>query len=362
MRVWGRGGRNGTTGPLGCAPKTPKAAVGWRPEMSGLTVAVLGGEAALELAGKLGKGTVEGDVGRHFFKKDDQAVNLVTSARYPQRVQGVSQALLVADHVIIVAEAVDRDLGLLILATAASGAHQGTILAGQNVVPEQLVPLVENTPLADWPVLTGAETEAPAVRELLLDLAPRDRPGPTRVLVEQAFPVKGVGTVVLGIVKQGSVKRHQSLEIHPRGAKATVRSIQVHDEDVDEAGTGHRVGVALRGVEADALSRGDVLCEPGGMQTRLAGEPFSIDARVARFHAPGIRAGRSYHLGVGLQLVVVEATRELAAGGEDRIGLKPASPLALAQDDALLLWDLEHSALRFVAGGTPAPGPGEGGP
>jgi len=38
-----------------------------------------------------------------------------------------------------------------------------------------------------------------------------------------------------------------------------VRSIQLHDDDVDQAGPGDRAGLALKGIEAEEIERGMVL-------------------------------------------------------------------------------------------------------
>ncbi len=327
--------------------------------MPAVTVAMLGGEPALRLAGELGKGSVEGDVGRHFFKRDDHAVNFLTPSRYPERVQGVSQALLVADHVFLLAEKMDRDLGMLILAAAASGVPEGHLVVMGGLSGEELQPLVQDTPLASWPVLSGAEAQPALLRDRLGDLPPSKRTGPTRVAVEQAFAVKGVGTVVLGVVTQGRVARHQVLEIHPAGLSATVRSIQVHDDDVKEAGSGERVGLALRGVEAEALSRGHVLAEAAGAASQPPGEALTLEVEVPRFHAPGIRSGRTYHMGLGLQFVPVETGAEAVAAGEGgTVQVTSTSPLAIGSQ-RVLLWDLEHPALRLVAGGRIVPSGGQ---
>ena len=48
-----------------------------------------------------------------------------------------------------------------------------------------------------------------------------------------------------------------------RACDARVRSVQVHDREVDRAEAGQRVAVNLPGIERSRLQRGDVLVEPG---------------------------------------------------------------------------------------------------
>jgi selenocysteine-specific translation elongation factor len=328
--------------------------------MSAVTVAVVGPEEALSLAKELGKGTAEGDLGRHFLRVGDRFVNLLSPTKYPERVQGVSQALLVAQRVVLVVPRVDRDLGVLILALEAAGIREGLVVLQGDLVPEMLAPLVKDSGVASWPMLAGEEARTALVRERLGDLSTLEREGATRVAVEQAFPVRGVGTVVLGAVTQGEVKRHQVLKAHPSGSSATVRSIKVHDADVEKALVGDRVGLALRGVEADVFSRGDVLGEEGSSLTHAAAKPFSLELQVPRFHPKGLEPGRSYHLGIGFQIVPVEVVSEepVPAGGKALVQVRSSSAVAVEPGARVLLWDLEHPSLRLVAGGVCASGTG----
>ena len=49
----------------------------------------------------------------------------------------------------------------------------------------------------------------------------------------------------IGYVQSGSIKKHDQVEIVPGGNNGVVRSLQVMDDDVEEAFAGDRVGVAL---------------------------------------------------------------------------------------------------------------------
>ncbi len=319
--------------------------------MPGVTVALLGKKAALSLAGELGKGDVEGEVGRHFFRRDETSVNLVTPAKHPERVQGVSQALLVADHALLLVEEVDRDLGTLILAAAASGISSGWILVEKEELVESVRPLLADTGLAGWPVLTGEQTQPALLREALLELPAGGQDGATRVAVEQAFPVKGLGTVILGVVTHGEVKKNQRLEHAPAGQSATVRSIQVHSHDVDVATGGQRVGLALRGVEPESFSRGHILCEPGAVTTHEPETALLWDVQVPRFHGPGLKGERALHVGAGLQFLPVRTDEATAvdAGASGSVRVRLEAPLVAGDKDRFLLWDLNHDGLRLVA-------------
>ncbi len=91
--------------------------------------------------------------------------------------------------------------------------------------------------------------------------------GITKILIDHAFPVKGIGTVILGIIKEGRVSSGQMLELtgyNGPSRKVIIRSIQKHDRDFKTAIKGDRVGLALKGnISADEISRDNILTNQG---------------------------------------------------------------------------------------------------
>src|SRR5712691_6276410 len=92
---------------------------------------------------------------------------------------------------------------------------------------------------------------------------PRVRDGATRLYVDRAFTLRGVGTVMTGTLWSGSISREDVLRIEPSGVEARARSVQVHDVPVLRAEAGQRVAVNLPGLERAGIHRGDTLVEPG---------------------------------------------------------------------------------------------------
>jgi selenocysteine-specific elongation factor len=85
----------------------------------------------------------------------------------------------------------------------------------------------------------------------------------TRLWIDRAFSLRGVGTVVTGTLWSGSIAAADLLRLEPNGRTVRVRSVQVHDRPVDEAEAGQRVAVNLPAIERGELRRGDALVEPG---------------------------------------------------------------------------------------------------
>lgn len=87
--------------------------------------------------------------------------------------------------------------------------------------------------------------------------------GPVRLPVDRVFSIQGFGTVVTGTLHNGTVRMGQEVAIEPQHILAKVRSIQVHNEKVEEAEAGQRVAVNLAGVNLSDIDRGAVVITPG---------------------------------------------------------------------------------------------------
>jgi selenocysteine-specific elongation factor len=85
----------------------------------------------------------------------------------------------------------------------------------------------------------------------------------TRLWIDRAFSLRGIGTVVTGTLWSGSIAAGDLLRLEPNGRTVRVRSVQVHDQPVEEAQAGQRVAVNLPAIERGELRRGDALVEPG---------------------------------------------------------------------------------------------------
>ncbi len=110
------------------------------------------------------------------------------------------------------------------------------------------------------------------IKEFIVELAtksPSEKENKpyTKVLIDHAFPVKGIGTVILGIIMNGTIKANQMLELtgfDGPSKKVIIRSIQKNDRDFKEANEGDRVGLALKGnLSVSEISRDNLLATPG---------------------------------------------------------------------------------------------------
>ncbi|XP_043233032.1 elongation factor Tu, mitochondrial-like [Amphibalanus amphitrite] len=97
----------------------------------------------------------------------------------------------------------------------------------------------------------------------------RDRAAPFLMPVESGFTVPGRGTVVVGTLKQGVLKRRVDAELvgFDTRIKTVATDIQVFKKSVPQIEAGEHAGVLLRGVPVSAVKRGMSLTPPGAFDT-----------------------------------------------------------------------------------------------
>ena len=75
-----------------------------------------------------------------------------------------------------------------------------------------------------------------------VDVPDRSSSRATRLYLDRAFSLRGVGTIATGTLWSGTVAPGDLLRLEPAGRIVRVRSVQVHDTPVERAEAGHHVG------------------------------------------------------------------------------------------------------------------------
>jgi elongation factor Tu len=187
--------------------------------------------------------------------------------------------------------------------------------ADQNDDPEMLE-LVEleirellneyDFPGDDTPIIVGSALKAlegdtseigvPSVQKLIETLdsyVPEpDRPVdlPFLMPIEDVFTISGRGTVVTGRIETGIVNTGDPLEIVgiKETATTTCTGVEMFRKSLDEGRAGENCGVLLRGVERDAVERGQVIAKPGSItpHTKFEAEIYVLSKDEGGRHTP----------------------------------------------------------------------------
>lgn len=107
---------------------------------------------------------------------------------------------------------------------------------------------------------------------------------PLRVPIQDVYSITGVGTVPVGRVETGLMKKGEDVIFEPAGASGEVKSIEMHHEMFDQAEPGDNVGFNVRGVGKNDIRRGDVAGHTNDAPT-VAKE---FDAQIVVLQHPGV--------------------------------------------------------------------------
>jgi len=154
-----------------------------------------------------------------------------------------------------------------VIALTKSDLLEGLGPGWQALVEADLSALTEGTFLEGAPVLacsTRTGEGLPALKSSLgataQALPHRPAEGPAFLPVDRAFSLKGFGTVVTGTLLSGELEVESRVSLLPGlPGPFRIRGLQVHGAPVDRVRAGGRTAVNLAGVDAEAISRGQVL-------------------------------------------------------------------------------------------------------
>ncbi len=278
---------------------------------TGNITAVLG----KDLASSLGRKGTESDVTLYNHKMGDTVLAFVEPSTYPEKIQSLVTALDIADQVLYKVTELSSFFAESLVTLDSLGMDRGFLILGPGILTDSLKKFLSGTVLSNYPVI---EEQVVGIRDRLAEYKPESG-GDVFVQIDHSFPVKGVGTVALGVVKQGVLKRHDELILFPTHVKAQVKSIQVNDVDVEEASKGLRVGVGLKNLRPEDVPRGTILAHEGTIQVS---DTLTLNCSVSKFSPKAISVGDSFMLSTHLNYVPVKvADGSVSQGGTGQIKL-----------------------------------------
>ena len=317
--------------------------------MSVLNVAFYGSD---EMASNIAKKGDSRDVVSYIFKetKDEKVriLSLLRPLKHPESIRPLLSVLNVSRVGFVEVKQIDASLGELLVAMKCSEIGVGLAIinpdSGEWVDADQVRVLFKQAKL-NWKILEDVP-EAHEIREELFSLGQsEDESDELVVPLDQKFNVQGIGVVGIGYVQSGNIKKHDHIEIIPGRKPGVVRSLQVMDDDVDEAGSGDRVGVALRGVDEDDIGKGsvivikesDVLIEVISTVSKLNEAPFQRRRTMI---------GDIVHASTNMQFKV---GRVIAIQGS-MISIEWESPLVIRKDGrgVVILVQLDAVPMRIL--------------
>ncbi len=228
-----------------------------------------------------------------------------------------------------------------------------------ELVEEEIREVLADTPWPDPPVVrTSARTGdgVEALRRTLFEVAGRGRrrrsDDVVRLPVDRSFTVQGTGTVVTGTLWSGTLRAGETVRVLPAGTDARIRGLQNHGADVEAAGPGARVAMALTGGEVDreSVARGSTVV---GDAPWPVGHMLTVRARVLPGTGWRLEHNQRLHVHLGTQEVLGRCAvldgEAVEPGEEAWIQLRLEAPVAARARDRVVL--RSYSPVTTIAGG-----------
>ncbi len=123
---------------------------------------------------------------------------------------------------------------------------------------------LENAPIFEFSAQgnRGLEDVYSHLNNVLAKLPERYDPEKPRLFIDRVFSLTGIGTVVTGTMRDGSLASGEDLEIIPSHEPARIKSIQTFKQQRQTAYQGARTALSLTGISKEQISRGNCLVRP----------------------------------------------------------------------------------------------------
>jgi selenocysteine-specific translation elongation factor len=189
------------------------------------------------------------------------------------------------------------------------------------------------------------EQNIESLKESINSLSSVKRDGPTIIHIDNVFNVKGVGVVVLDVLKQGVTKVHDELRLFPQKKKVTVRSIPMHDRNVEDSHSPARIDLALTGVSFDEIIRGDVLSNYNHFTS--ADQDLIINFNMVPFYKNDLSENHSYLLSIGTQI----RPAKIEKLGNNKLKILSDKIFSFKAGDSAILLNPDSKGIRIVGSG-----------
>lgn len=227
-----------------------------------------------------------------------------------------------------------------------------------ELVEEDVRELVKGTFLEDAPVVPvsvyknqGIDRLRDTLYQMYQGLPEHKETRAFRLPVDRVFTLKGFGTVVTGTLFGGRIKKEQEAYLYPENTSVKIRSIQVHETNVEEAHAGQRAALNLPDRKKQEIRRGDVVALKNSMYPTMMAD---VSLTVLRHTQRSVKNGSRVHVYHGtrelLGKVILLDRDELKAGETCYAQLRLEEETVLEKGERFVI--RFYSPAETIGGGT----------
>jgi len=307
--------------------------------LNSLNISFIGANEFLKEFGK--QGTLS-DIVLYDRKQKDRIFTIIAPVSFPDKIQTLPQVLNMTEVVVLNVTALDKYLAEQIIAIDSLNIKNGFLLHSYDIDDQRLAKMIKGTVIENFKRIENLEILKNEINDLYGD----SQEGDLVLPIDHSFDVKGVGTVILGGIKQGRVKVYDKLRILPSKKEILIKSIQMHDDPVNETFSPARVGLAIKGITPNEIERGDIICS--GETIKIATtEVLVTDFSKNKYFNSDITESQTYLLSVGLQIKPVKILND-----GSKIILSLEKPIAYYKQQRFLILKPDSKTTRIIADGS----------
>ena len=290
-----------------------------------------------DVASEFGKKGTESDLTLYDRKESDIIKTWVIPNGFPEKIQPLFQAINLAEYVIFHVDKLDKFTGEQIIALDSLKKEKGILSHTFDVDESKLNMMIKGTVVENY-----TRVDQDKIKEEMNTLEPITNDNPAELLIDHCFDVKGVGTVILGKVTNGTIKQYDNLKLYPHDIDVLIKSIQMHDDPVPESVCPARVGLAVKGAKPDEVGRGDVISVENVVDIKTE---IELDFEKSQFYKSEITENQGCLVNIGLQ---TKAAKFLSISPLKLIFEKP---IVCKKNDIAVILKPESTTIRILGTG-----------
>ncbi len=290
-----------------------------------------------DLASEFGKKGTDTDLSLYDRKESDVIKTWVTPSGFPEKIQPLFQAINLAEYVIFHVDKLDKFTGEQIIALDSLKKEKGILSHTFEVDESKLDAMIKGTIVEKY-----TKVDQDKLKEEMDKLEPLSNDGPSEMVIDHCFDVKGVGTVILGKVTHGKIKQYDNLKLYPAGIDVLIKSIQMHDDPVSESVCPARVGLAVKGVKPEEVGRGDVISAEGAVDVKTE---IELDFQKNPFYKSEIAENQGCLVNIGLQIKAAKFS------SISPLKLTFEKPIVCKKDQIAVILKPESTTIRILGSG-----------
>ena len=290
-----------------------------------------------DTASEFGKKGTESDLTLYDRKESDIIKTWVIPNGFPEKIQPLFQAINLAEYVIFHVDKLDKFTGEQIIALDSLKKEKGILTHTFDVDESKLNMMIKGTVVENY-----TRVEQDKVKEEMNTLEPITNDNPAELLIDHCFDVKGVGTVILGKVTNGTIKQYDNLKLYPHNIDVLIKSIQMHDDPVTESICPARVGLAVKGAKPDEVGRGDVISIENAVDIKTE---IELDFEKSPFYKSEITENQGCLVSIGLQIKAAKFSSITP------LKLIFEKPIVCKKNDIAVILKPESTTIRILGSG-----------